>query len=74
METNDLIKNATKKLEGKNADLIVANNLRDKGAGFKTDTNVVTFIEKSGVSKLPILSKDEVAKRILDKLISMSEK
>ena len=69
METKDLIENARKKLEGKNADLIVANNLKVAGAGFGTDTNVVTFIEKDNISELPILSKDEVAKEILDKLI-----
>lgn len=71
METKDLIENAKKKLEGKNADLIVANNLKVEGAGFGTDTNVVTFIEKAGVSELPILSKDDVAKEILNKLMSM---
>lgn len=71
METKDLIENAKKKLESKNADLIVANNLKVEGAGFGTDTNVVTFIEKSGVSELPILSKDDVAKEILNKLMSM---
>ena len=72
METKDLIENARKKLEGKNADLIVANNLKVAGAGFGTDTNVVTFIERDGVSELPILSKDEVAKKILDRLIAIS--
>ena len=50
METKDLIENARKKLESKNADLIVANNVKVEGAGFGTDTNVVTFIEKEGVS------------------------
>lgn len=67
METKDLIDNAKKKLESKNADLIVANNLKVKGAGFKTDTNVVTFIDKTGTEELPILTKDEVAERILDR-------
>ena len=71
METKDLIENAKKKLESKNADLIVANNLKVEGAGFGTDTNVVTFIEKAGVSELPILSKDDVAQEILNKLMSM---
>lgn len=72
METKDLIENARKKLENKNADLIVANNVKVEGAGFGTDTNVVTFIEKKGISELPIMSKDEVAKNILDKLIDLS--
>lgn len=71
METKDLIENARKKLESKNADLIVANNVKVEGAGFGTDTNVVTFIDRAGVSELPIMSKGNVAKEILDKLISM---
>lgn len=69
METKDLIENAKRKLESKNADMIVANNLKVEGAGFGTDTNVVTFITKEGVTELPIMSKDEVAKAILDKMI-----
>ncbi len=71
METKDLIENAKKKLVSKNVDLIVANNLKVDGAGFGTDTNVVTFIEREAVSELPIMSKDEVAKEILDKLMSL---
>lgn len=73
METKDLIENARKKLENKNADLIVANNLKVTGAGFKTDTNVVTFIEKEGIEELPLLSKDEVAERILNKVLSFTK-
>ncbi|MBE5923447.1 MAG: bifunctional phosphopantothenoylcysteine decarboxylase/phosphopantothenate--cysteine ligase CoaBC [Lachnospiraceae bacterium] len=73
METKDLIDNAKKKLESKNADLIVANNLKVKGAGFKTDTNVVTFIDKTGTEELPILTKDEVAERILNKVLSFTK-
>lgn len=71
METKDLLENAKKKLEKKNADMIVANNLKVKGAGFGTDTNVVTFIKPNEVKELPILSKDEVAKAILDELLVM---
>lgn len=69
METKDLIENAKKKLESKNADMIVANNLKVEGAGFGTDTNVVTFITKEGITELPIMSKDDVAKEILDRMI-----
>lgn len=69
METKDMLENATKKLTAKNADMIVANNLKVAGAGFGTDTNVVTLIKKDGVKELPILSKDEVAKAILDELL-----
>lgn len=71
METKDMLENATKKLTAKNADMIVANNLKVKGAGFGTDTNVVTLIQKDGVKELPILSKDEVAKAILDELLRL---
>lgn len=71
METKDLLENAKKKLEKKNADMIVANNLKVRGAGFGTDTNVVTFIKPNEVKELPILSKDEVAKAILDELLVM---
>ena len=71
METKDLLENATKKLTGKNADMIVANNLKVEGAGFGTDTNVVTLIKKDEVKELPLLSKDDVAKAILDEMIGM---
>lgn len=69
METQDLIENASKKLTKKNADMIVANNLKVAGAGFGTDTNVVTFIKKDEIKELPIMTKDEVAKAILDELM-----
>ena len=72
METKDLLENATKKLTGKNADMIVANNLKVEGAGFGTDTNVVTLIKKDETKELPLLSKDEVAKAILDEMILIS--
>ncbi|MGN0437752.1 MAG: bifunctional phosphopantothenoylcysteine decarboxylase/phosphopantothenate--cysteine ligase CoaBC [Lachnospiraceae bacterium] len=72
METKDLLENAKKKLDSKNADMIVANNLKVAGAGFGTDTNVVTFIKKDEVKELPIMTKDEVAKAILDELNEMN--
>ncbi|MDO5156120.1 MAG: bifunctional phosphopantothenoylcysteine decarboxylase/phosphopantothenate--cysteine ligase CoaBC [Eubacteriales bacterium] len=68
METQDLIENATKKLSAKNVDMIIANNLKVAGAGFGTDTNVVTVIKKNGATQLPILTKDEVAYKILDEM------
>lgn len=71
METENLIENSRKKLEKKHADMIVANNLRASGAGFGTDTNIVTLITKEDMMELPILSKDEVANRILSKLICL---
>lgn len=66
METENLLANARRKREEKHADLIVANSLREAGAGFGTDTNIVTLISESGEEQLPLLSKAETAQRILD--------
>ena len=66
METENLVENSKKKLQKKNADLIVANNLRDEGAGFGTDTNVVTLVMEEGIVELPCMSKEQVAEAILD--------
>lgn len=66
METENLIENAVKKLESKNVDMIVANSLKTEGAGFGTDTNVVTLITKDGKTELPLMSKTDVAMKILD--------
>lgn len=66
METENLVENSKKKLQKKNADLIVANNLRDEGAGFGTDTNVVTIVMEEGIVELPCMSKEEVAEAVLD--------
>lgn len=68
METEHMIENSTRKLFQKNVDMIVANNLKVAGAGFGTDTNVITLITRDGVQELPIMSKDEAAHRILDKI------
>jgi phosphopantothenoylcysteine decarboxylase/phosphopantothenate--cysteine ligase len=69
LETEDEIKNAKKKLAEKNLDLIVVNNPNVPGAGFEVDTNQVTLIDKRGkIEKLPLLSKKEVAGKILDKV------
>lgn len=69
METENMIENSRKKLEKKHLDLIVANNLKQAGAGFGTDTNIVTFLSKEDTVELPILSKDEVANRLLDYIL-----
>lgn len=66
METRDLLENAKSKLESKHADLIVANSLRTAGAGFGTDTNVVTLIDHKGQRELPLMTKAQVADAILD--------
>ena len=64
METRDLIENSTAKLNKKNMDMIVANNLKVPGAGFGVDTNVVTIITAQGITELPLQSKDAVAGHI----------
>ena len=69
METEHMLENSRAKLEKKNLDMIVANNLKQTGAGFGTDTNIVTLITKDEEIQLPILSKDEVAKAIIDKIL-----
>ena len=71
METENVLENSSKKLTSKNCDMICANSLRTEGAGFGTDTNVITLITKDGADELPIMSKDEAAHRILDKLKGM---
>jgi phosphopantothenoylcysteine decarboxylase/phosphopantothenate--cysteine ligase len=70
METENLIENSRVKLEKKNADMIVANNLKTEGAGFGTDTNVVTFITKDAVEEKPIMSKNKAADEILSFIMS----
>ena len=69
METQDLLENASQKLKKKNADMIVANNLRVAGAGFAGDTNVVTLITENGAEEQELMSKEEVAGVILDKIM-----
>ena len=66
METKNMTENSRKKLENKNLDMIVCNNLKVEGAGFQGDTNVVTVIDKTNVTELGIMSKTEVADKILD--------
>lgn len=66
METENMLENSRRKLKNKKADLIVANNLKTEGAGFGTDTNVVTLITEKETVELPCMSKDEVAQRVLD--------
>ena len=69
METENMLENSRKKLQNKNIDMIVANNLKVAGAGFGTDTNIITVITKNETEELPIMSKDEAAIRILDKIL-----
>ena len=71
METQNLLRNAREKLVNKHLDMIVANSLKVAGAGFAGDTNVVTLITDKEEQPLELMTKDEVAVRILDKLLSM---
>ncbi len=69
METENMLENSTGKLQKKNLDMIIANNLKVSGAGFGTNTNVVTVITGDGARELPLMSKDEVADRVLDAIL-----
>ena len=66
METENMIENSRTKLEKKNLDMIVANNVKDEGAGFGIDTNKVTLITKDTLTPLPVMTKSEVAHTLMD--------
>ena len=68
METDNVIENSRRKLTSKNCDMICANSLRTSGAGFGTDTNVVTIITPDYETQLELMSKSDVANVILDKI------
>jgi phosphopantothenoylcysteine decarboxylase/phosphopantothenate--cysteine ligase len=75
METQNLLASAREKLKMKNMDLIVANSLREEGAGFQTDTNVITIIDKSGKAQsLPKMTKIEAAEEILNRISDLTAK
>lgn len=71
METENVLENSKEKLKKKNLDMIVANDLRVRGAGFGTDTNLVTLITDSELRRLEIMSKDEVAANIFDYILEL---
>lgn len=73
METKNMTENSRKKLENKNLDMIVCNNLKVEGAGFQGDTNVVTIIDKTNITELGIMSKTEVADKILDRIAELNK-
>lgn len=73
METENMLENSRAKLEKKHVDMIVANNVKQAGAGFGTDTNIVTLITKDSVKELPLMSKEEVAKQMIDTIQSMQK-
>lgn len=70
-ETNDVLSNAQGKLEKKNLDMIVANDVTAPGAGFDVDTNIVTFVTRSGLETLPCLPKRQVADELLDRAMKL---
>ncbi|MCI6629199.1 MAG: bifunctional phosphopantothenoylcysteine decarboxylase/phosphopantothenate--cysteine ligase CoaBC [Lachnospiraceae bacterium] len=71
METEHMLENSRAKLVKKNLDMIAANNLKIKGAGFGTDTNIITLITPDGVTELPLMSKEAAADAILDQILSI---
>ena len=73
METENMLENSKAKLDKKNLDMIVANNVKVKGAGFGTDTNVVTIITRNDCRELPIMSKEEVADEILSYIMQLKK-
>lgn len=71
-ETNDLINYAKEKLEAKNADMVIANDVSQKGAGFNVDTNIVSIIRRDGsVEALPLMKKTELANIIFDRILNL---
>ncbi|MGN1457215.1 MAG: bifunctional phosphopantothenoylcysteine decarboxylase/phosphopantothenate--cysteine ligase CoaBC [Acutalibacteraceae bacterium] len=73
METDNLIENSAAKLKAKNCDMIVANSLNEKGAGFGTDTNKITIISKTDIQSLELMSKKDAAEKILDNILKIKQ-
>lgn len=74
METKDMLRNSRAKLEKKNLDMVAANNLKVEGAGFQGDTNVLTLITQDEEVSLPLMSKEDAALKILDKILLLTTK
>ena len=74
METRDMLRNSRAKLEKKNLDMVAANNLKVEGAGFQGDTNVLTLITQDEEVSLPLMSKEDAALKILDKILLLATK
>ena len=74
METRDMLRNSRAKLEKKNLDMVAANNLKVEGAGFQGDTNVLTLITQDEEVSLPLMSKEDAALKILDKIFLLITK
>ena len=73
MESENMLANSKAKLTKKNVDMICANDLRQAGAGFQVDTNVLTLITHEDIRELPLLSKEEAALAVLDRLKELEE-
>ena len=72
METQNMVENSREKLVKKNVDMICANNLKQSGAGFGVDTNVITIITRSEITELPLQSKESAANAILDAAVRLA--
>ncbi len=73
METENLLENAEEKRKKKNCDMIVANNLKTEGAGFQGDTNVAVLLQENGTEELGLMSKYELGKTILLRMLEIQE-
>lgn len=73
METQNMVENSRKKLEKKQVDMIAANNLKVEGAGFGVDTNLLTLITKDGLDEMPLVTKEEAADLLLDRILKRME-
>ena len=71
METQNMISNSRAKLEKKNLDMVAANNVKEAGAGFQGDTNVLTLITQKEETSLPLMSKEDAANKLLDKILEL---
>ena len=72
METQNMIGNSRAKLEKKNLDMVAANNVKEAGAGFQGDTNVLTLITQKEETSLPLMSKEDAANKLLDKILELT--
>ena len=72
METQNMISNSRAKLEKKNLDMVAANNVKEAGAGFQRDTNVLTLITQKEETSLPLMSKEDAANKLLDKILELT--
>ena len=71
METENMLENSRRKREKKGLDMIAANNVKVQGAGFQGDTNVLTLITADSEEELPLMSKEEAADKLLDRLLEI---